>query len=30
MTRYVGAEDGVYEFLVNLHERKVFPDITFR
>ncbi|KAI2609434.1 uncharacterized protein GGS25DRAFT_513720 [Hypoxylon fragiforme] len=27
---YIGAEDGVYEFRVNMHSRKVFPDITLR
>ncbi|KAI1376946.1 hypothetical protein F4677DRAFT_444758 [Hypoxylon crocopeplum] len=29
-TLYVGAEDGVYEFHINMHSRKVFPDITPR
>ncbi|RYP54864.1 hypothetical protein DL768_000428 [Monosporascus sp. mg162] len=29
-TLYVGAEDGIYEFRVNLHGRKVFPEVTFR
>lgn len=28
--RYIGAEDGIYEFHVNLHGRKVFPEITVR
>lgn len=28
--RWVAAEDGVYEFRVNLQGRKVFPDIIFR
>ncbi|KAI1492623.1 hypothetical protein F5X96DRAFT_625415 [Biscogniauxia mediterranea] len=27
---YVAAEDGIYEFHVNLQGRKVFPDITLR
>lgn len=29
-TLYVGCEDGVYEFHVNLQGRKVFPQITLR
>lgn len=28
--RYIGAEDGIYQFHINLHGRKVFPEITFR
>jgi len=27
---FVGAEDGIYEFEVNLFGRRVFPSITFR
>lgn len=29
-TLWVGAEDGVYEFKVNLQGRKVFPEIILR
>jgi hypothetical protein len=28
--RFVAAEDGVYEFKVNLQGRKIFPDINLR
>lgn len=28
--RWVGAEDGVYEFKVNMLGRKVFPEIQLR
>ncbi|XXG98100.1 hypothetical protein Hte_004419 [Hypoxylon texense] len=27
---YVGAENGIYEFHINLYGRKVFPDIALR
>ncbi|ORY62946.1 uncharacterized protein BCR38DRAFT_218051 [Pseudomassariella vexata] len=27
---YIGAEDGIYEFHINLQGRKVFPDMTLR
>ncbi|KAH9887754.1 hypothetical protein F4778DRAFT_755950 [Xylariomycetidae sp. FL2044] len=29
-TLYIGAEDGIYEFRVNLNNRKVFPEIALR
>ncbi|KAI0011023.1 hypothetical protein F4779DRAFT_575600 [Xylariaceae sp. FL0662B] len=29
-TLYIGAEDGIYELHVNLHARKLFPEITLR
>jgi len=28
--RYVGAEDGIYEYHVNVGGRKIFPSIVFR
>lgn len=27
---FVGAEDGIYEFPVNLVQRRLFPGITLR
>ncbi|KAI1767837.1 hypothetical protein GGR53DRAFT_463094 [Hypoxylon sp. FL1150] len=27
---YIGAENGIYEFHINVHGRKVFPDIAIR
>jgi hypothetical protein len=30
MCRWVAAEDGIYEFKVNLQGRKVFPEISLR
>ncbi|KAL7628084.1 hypothetical protein AAE478_002281 [Parahypoxylon ruwenzoriense] len=27
---YIGAEDGIYEFHVNVQGRKMFPDVTLR
>ncbi|KAK9773593.1 hypothetical protein AB5N19_11074 [Seiridium cardinale] len=30
LTLWVGAEDGVYEFKINLQGRKTFPEITLR
>ena len=29
-TRYVGAEDGIYEYHVNIAERKMFPSVVLR
>ncbi|KAI0478901.1 hypothetical protein GGR56DRAFT_664882 [Xylariaceae sp. FL0804] len=27
---YIGAEDGIYQFQINLQSRKIFPEITMR
>ncbi|KAI0859985.1 hypothetical protein F4860DRAFT_480585 [Xylaria cubensis] len=29
-TLYIGAEDGIYEFHMNMLDRKLFPTVTFR
>jgi hypothetical protein len=29
-TRYVGAEDGIYEYHVNIAGRKKFPSVVLR
>ncbi|KAI2617029.1 hypothetical protein GGS26DRAFT_603328 [Hypomontagnella submonticulosa] len=29
-TLYVAAEDGIYKFRVNIHGRRVFPDVALR
>ncbi|KAI2611958.1 hypothetical protein GGR54DRAFT_643200 [Hypoxylon sp. NC1633] len=29
-TLYIGAEDGIYEFHINMHSRMLFPDISLR
>ncbi|KAI1189266.1 hypothetical protein F5B17DRAFT_215845 [Nemania serpens] len=29
-TLYIGAEDGIYEFHINILSRKLFPAVTFR
>ncbi|KAI0423365.1 hypothetical protein F5X98DRAFT_324579 [Xylaria grammica] len=29
-TLYIGAEDGIYEFHMNIFSRKVFPEVTLR
>ncbi|KAI1108074.1 hypothetical protein F5Y14DRAFT_437528 [Nemania sp. NC0429] len=29
-TLYIGAEDGIYEFHMNILSRKLFPTVTFR
>lgn len=28
--RYVGTEEGIMEFAVNIQERKTFPSATFQ